>query len=164
MTGIISSRHSIRGLLLPGVSVLPGTGLSGSHPAPRQATLPEPTRSWIFCEPLFEKEIFMKVAITSSGDTLSALVDRRFGRCSFFVFFDTETGETEFLANPNIDHLEGAGVAAVSLVAERGVGKVVSGEFGAKVKTLFDQLQVQLISLPNQNMSIAEVLDMLRKS
>ena len=44
----------------------------------------------------------MKVAITSSGDTLSALVDRRFGRCSFFVFFDTETGETEFLANPNI--------------------------------------------------------------
>ncbi|HNQ37335.1 MAG TPA: NifB/NifX family molybdenum-iron cluster-binding protein [Prolixibacteraceae bacterium] len=105
----------------------------------------------------------MKVAITSSGDQLSALVDRRFGRCNYFVFFDTETGETEILANPHTDHLEGAGVAAVGLVAERGVKKVVSGEFGAKVKSLFDQLQIQLISVPNQEQSVAEIIGLLRK-
>ena len=105
----------------------------------------------------------MKVAVTSSGETPEALVDRRFGRCNYFVFMDTETGEVEFLANPNIDHLEGAGVAAVNLVAERGVEKVVSGEFGAKVKSILDKLKIQLISVPHQELKVADVIALLSK-
>jgi len=33
----------------------------------------------------------MKVAITSSGNTLDALIDPRFGRCAYFIIVDTDT-------------------------------------------------------------------------
>ena len=45
----------------------------------------------------------MKIAITSSGNSPDAIMDSRFGRCKYFVFYDTETGAMEFLPNPNID-------------------------------------------------------------
>ena len=42
----------------------------------------------------------MKIAITSEGNTLSSLIDSRFGRCAFFAIFDTDIQDTEFFPNP----------------------------------------------------------------
>lgn len=105
----------------------------------------------------------MKIAITSTGNMLTSRVDSRFGRCSYFVIYDTETQSVEFLPNPNKDHIEGAGPASVQLVASKGATKVVSGEFGAKVKSVFDQLQIQLIVLPDQSQSINDIIDLLNR-
>ncbi|MFA6334921.1 MAG: NifB/NifX family molybdenum-iron cluster-binding protein [Bacteroidales bacterium] len=103
----------------------------------------------------------MKVAITSTGNSLAAKLDSRFGRCSYFVVYDTETKATEFIPNPNKENIEGAGPASVQLVASRGVKKVVSGEFGAKVKSLFDSLQIQLIVINGQEKTINEIIVLL---
>jgi predicted Fe-Mo cluster-binding NifX family protein len=67
----------------------------------------------------------------------------------------------EFIPNPNKENVEGAGPASVQLVASRGVRKVVSGEFGAKVKSTFDQLQIQLIVLHDQQKKISEIIELL---
>jgi predicted Fe-Mo cluster-binding NifX family protein len=103
----------------------------------------------------------MKVAITSTGNSPDANLDSRFGRCSYFVVYDTESHSTEFIPNPNRESLEGAGPASVQLVASRGVRKVVSGEFGAKVKSIFDSLQIQLIVLDDPQKKIHEIIDLL---
>lgn len=105
----------------------------------------------------------MKVAITSTGNTPDSRLDSRFGRCSWFVIYDTESQSTEFIPNPNKNHVEGAGPASVQLVASRGVKKVVSGEFGAKVKSIFDQLQIQLIVLPDPEKSINDIIELINQ-
>lgn len=105
----------------------------------------------------------MKVAITSTGNSLESKLDSRFGRCSFFVFYDTESESVEFLPNPNKESVEGAGPASVQTVASRGAQKVVSGEFGAKVKAIFDQLQIQLVMVSDTNSTIAQIIEMLKK-
>src|SRR5690554_5265611 len=87
----------------------------------------------------------MKVAITSTGDSLDSKLDERFGRCSFFVVYDTESKSTEFIPNPNKEAENGAGPASVQVVASRNVSKIVSGEFGMKIKSLVDSLQIQMI-------------------
>jgi predicted Fe-Mo cluster-binding NifX family protein len=106
----------------------------------------------------------MKVAITSSANHPQAQIDSRFGRCSFFAIFDTESKSTEFLPNPNRESIEGAGPASVQLLASKGVQKVVSGEFGAKVKSLFDSLKVQLIIVSDSEKTIEQIIEMLEKS
>ncbi len=103
----------------------------------------------------------MKVAITSTGNTPGSFLDSRFGRCAYFVIYDTQSKSIEYIPNPNKDSLEGAGPASVQLVASKGVGKVVSGEFGAKVKSVFDRLQIQLIVIKDQEKTIKEILDLL---
>lgn len=105
----------------------------------------------------------MKVAITSTGNSIDAKIDSRFGRCSFFVVYDTETGATEFIPNPNLESIEGAGPASVQLVASKGVAKVVSGEFGSKVKSIFDQLKIQLIVVNDPSKKISDIIELLNQ-
>lgn len=103
----------------------------------------------------------MKVAITSTGNSLEAKLDSRFGRCSYFVVYDTESHSTEFIPNPNKESIEGAGPASVQLIASRGAGKVVSGEFGAKVKSLFDSLKIKLVILKDTEKNISAIIELL---
>lgn len=103
----------------------------------------------------------MKVAITSTGNSIDSKIDNHFGRCSYFVIYDTISHSIEFIPNPNNENIEGAGTASVQLITSTGAKKVVSGEFGAKVKSLFDSLQIQLVVLNNSEKKIREIIDLL---
>jgi predicted Fe-Mo cluster-binding NifX family protein len=103
----------------------------------------------------------MKVAITSKENNLESKMDERFGRCSYFLIYDTETKGIEFLPNPNKDAQEGAGPASVQLVASRNVQKIISGEFGMKIKSLLDSLKIQMIVIKNPEKRIGEIIEML---
>lgn len=105
----------------------------------------------------------MKVAITSTGDSMDSRLDQRFGRCSFFVIYDTVAKSVEFIPNPNREAQEGAGPASVQMVASRNVEKIISGEFGIKIKSLLDSLQIQMIMIKQPDKSIREIIDMLNK-
>lgn len=102
----------------------------------------------------------MKVAITSVGNTVDSSVDSRFGRCSFFALYDTESGNVEFVENNKKNAIEGAGPAAAQFVASFSVQKVISGEFGQKVKAIFDQLKIQLIVIQDEK-TVADIIKML---
>lgn len=103
----------------------------------------------------------MKVAITATNNHPEATIDARFGRCSFFAIYDTDSKTTEFIVNPNKESVEGAGPASAQLVASRGVKKVVSGEFGTKVKSVFDSLKIQLIVIDDTSKTISEITTLL---
>lgn len=103
----------------------------------------------------------MKVAITSTGNTLESTIDKRFGRCAYFVIYDTENKAMEFIPNPNKAKEEGAGPASVQLVASRNVNKLVSGEFGIKIKPLLDSLKIQMIVIKDPEKTIKDVIEML---
>jgi len=103
----------------------------------------------------------MKIAITSTGNRLESRLDQRFGRCRFFVIYDVESKSLEFIPNPNIDLEEGAGPASVQLLAGRNVKKIVSGEFGQKIKSLLDSLRIQMIVVKDHEKEINEIIDML---
>jgi predicted Fe-Mo cluster-binding NifX family protein len=103
----------------------------------------------------------MKSAITSSGNSLDSTLDQRFGRCNYFVIYDSETQGIEFIPNPNKDAEDGAGLASVQLLASRNVQKIVSGEFGLKIKDLLDSLKIQLILLKEPGKTIQEIITLL---
>ncbi|HNR40769.1 MAG TPA: NifB/NifX family molybdenum-iron cluster-binding protein [Bacteroidales bacterium] len=105
----------------------------------------------------------MKVAITSTGNTTDSKLDQRFGRCSYFVIYDQETGGIEFIPNPGKEASDGAGPAAVQLVASRNVQKIVSGEFGIKIKSLLDSLKIQMIIIRDPDRKIEEIINMLNQ-
>lgn len=104
----------------------------------------------------------MRVAITSTGNSLDSTIDQRFGRCEYFVIFDKETNAIEFLPNPFKGAEEGAGPASVQLIASRNASKIISGEFGIKIKSLLDSLKIQMIVIKEPDKKISEIIEMLK--
>jgi len=72
----------------------------------------------------------MKVAVSSTSGSLEAQVDPRFGRCPYFIIVDTETMEYEAIQNISAGAMSGAGIQAAQMVADKGVGAVITGNVG----------------------------------
>lgn len=102
----------------------------------------------------------MKIAITSEGMSTDSLLDSRFGRCTAFAIYDTETKDLNFIENPNKNADEGAGPASVSVVANQGVKRIISGEFGFKIKGLLNDLKIEMDARKEKE-SIADIIKQL---
>ena len=75
----------------------------------------------------------MKIAITSSGETLDALMDPRFGRAPKFILYDTDSGQFESVDNDqNLNPSQGAGIQSAQTVARLCAEAVISGNCGPK--------------------------------
>lgn len=103
----------------------------------------------------------MKVAITSTGNSPESILDQRFGRCRYFVFYDTVSRETEFIPNPHRDHEERTGQSSVQLMRSNAVQKIVSGEFGIRIKPLLDSLKISMIVMKEPGKKIREIVELL---
>ena len=75
----------------------------------------------------------MKIAITTSGDSLDAAVDPRFGRAKAFILYDTETDEWSVLDNAqNLNAAQGAGIQSATAVVNAGAEAVLTGNCGPR--------------------------------
>ncbi|WP_295445476.1 NifB/NifX family molybdenum-iron cluster-binding protein [uncultured Thiodictyon sp.] len=105
----------------------------------------------------------MKLAISSSGTTLDAAFDARFGRAAAFCVVDSDTGAWSTHANPALSAAGGAGVQAAQLVANLGAQAVVSGAYGPKA---YDTLSAAAITMwlapTNATHSVTEILTLFR--
>ncbi|HOP46595.1 MAG TPA: NifB/NifX family molybdenum-iron cluster-binding protein [Desulfobacteraceae bacterium] len=80
----------------------------------------------------------MKIAVTTSGESLDAPLDPRFGRAKKFLLYDTDSGKFELIDNvQNLNAPQGAGIQAAQNVSRLGAEVVITGNCGPKAyKTL----------------------------
>jgi predicted Fe-Mo cluster-binding NifX family protein len=75
----------------------------------------------------------MKIAFTTSGDSLEAPLDPRFGRAPKFLIYDLDTETFEVFDNQeNLNAAQGAGIQSGESVARLGVKGLVTGHCGPK--------------------------------
>jgi len=71
----------------------------------------------------------MRIAVSTTGPTLDAEVDSRFGRCQYFIIVDPETMEFESLENSSAMAGGGAGISTGQMIAGKGVEVVLTGSW-----------------------------------
>jgi len=89
----------------------------------------------------------MKVAVTSTGESLESQIDMRFGRCAFFVIAeikDKNIKKIRSIANPNVDVGGGAGISAAEIVANEGVEAIITGNVGPRAFGVFSQFGIKV--------------------
>lgn len=89
----------------------------------------------------------MKIAVSSSGNDLSAQVSPVFGRCPYYLFVDTESMEFEAVANPAISAPGGAGIQAAQFVADQGAKAVLTGNVGPNAFNVLQAAGVQVFTV-----------------
>ena len=81
----------------------------------------------------------MKIAVSSTGGSLSAQVSPTFGRCAYFVIVDSGTMKFEVLSNPAEGMMGGAGPEAARQIKEKGCEVVVTGQVGPNAESALKQ-------------------------
>lgn len=75
----------------------------------------------------------MKMVFTTSGQDLTASLDRRFGRAAGFLVYDLDDDTFEVIDNQqNLNAVQGAGIQAAQRVVDTGAEAVVTGNCGPK--------------------------------
>ncbi len=88
----------------------------------------------------------MKIAVSSTGQTLDSAVEARFGRCPFFLIVNAATLEFEAIANANADLGGGAGIQSAQLVAEKGASVLLTGSCGPNALEVFDKAGIKVVT------------------
>ena len=101
----------------------------------------------------------MKIAITSEGNSEKSQFDRKFGRAAWICVFDKANNEIVFVENKNKNLNGGAGTKTAEKIAELGVEKVISGDFGPKAKEMLSKLKIDMIILQRNKSSIEEIIN-----
>ncbi len=87
----------------------------------------------------------MKVAVTSQGKTLDALVDPRFGRAAYILIIDIADDTIEVLDNSeNVNAFKGAGIQAAATVADHGAAMLLTGYCGPKAFQILEAAGVKV--------------------
>ncbi|EOD01357.1 NifB/NifX family molybdenum-iron cluster-binding protein [Caldisalinibacter kiritimatiensis] len=84
----------------------------------------------------------MKICFTSTGETMESKLDPRFGRCKYFIIYDTETKEHKTVENSGAISAHGAGVSAAQQVEEAGVDVVITGKLGPNAMNILSAANI----------------------
>ncbi len=92
----------------------------------------------------------MVIAVPASADKIDALIDERFGRCSFFCFYNTRNGNHIFKKNSIKDGLGGVGLQAAEFLANNGVDEVCAVEVGPKAEGVLKRLKIKIYPIDSR--------------
>jgi predicted Fe-Mo cluster-binding NifX family protein len=103
----------------------------------------------------------MKIALTTSGNDLSAPLDSRFGRAPKFLIYDLEANTFEIVDNEqNLNAAQGAGIQSAQTVARLGVKALITGHCGPKAFVVLRAAEIKIYNTPAA--TVKEALEQYR--
>jgi len=99
----------------------------------------------------------MKIAVSSSGNTLDSQIDPRFGRCVYFLIVDTDDMNFEAFDNESLALGGGAGIQAAQFVASKGAKAILTGNVGPNAAKTLGAAGVEVFV--GQNGTVGEALE-----
>lgn len=72
----------------------------------------------------------MNICITSRGKEKESSIDSRFGRCSYFFLYDTDTSAHRIISNEALKNAGGAGIRSAQLMSDEKIDAVLTGQVG----------------------------------
>jgi len=103
----------------------------------------------------------MKIAVSSTGNSVDSLIDPRFGRCGTFLIVDTETMKAEPIINDGLSAAHGAGIGAAQKVASLGVKAVITGHVGPNAHMALSGAGVDIYTASEG--TVKEAVELLKK-
>ncbi|MCP4547656.1 MAG: dinitrogenase iron-molybdenum cofactor biosynthesis protein [bacterium] len=104
----------------------------------------------------------MKIAITTTGDSLQAPLDMRFGRAVGFLIYDLDKGTAEFVSNSqNLNAAQGAGIQAAQTLVATGAEGLITGHCGPKAFQVLEAAGVAVFNTRAAN--VDEALTLYKK-
>ncbi|MCU0373284.1 MAG: hypothetical protein MUE56_08600 [Ignavibacteria bacterium] len=86
-------------------------------------------------------------AIAVKEADINTKLEECFGKSEYFFIADPENKNFEFVKNPGLDSVKMSGRRAALFLARNKITTVISSNFGASVKKVFDKNKIRLVIL-----------------
>jgi predicted Fe-Mo cluster-binding NifX family protein len=86
----------------------------------------------------------MKIAIPVDNKGLDSNVSASFGRSSYFLIYDTESKESEFIENTAVHSSGGAGIKAAQTIVDSGAKAVLTPRCGQNAAEVLKAAGIEL--------------------
>jgi predicted Fe-Mo cluster-binding NifX family protein len=104
----------------------------------------------------------MKIAISATGKTMDSLLDLRFGRCKYFLIYDTESKKVNAIENKGMSSAGGAGIAAAQQLIDENIDVIITGDLGPNAFELINKTAIKVYK--GKDISIESVLEEYNKN
>ncbi len=101
----------------------------------------------------------MKIAVTSTGNSMDALISEQFGRCQYFIIVDSETMNFEVVTNIGEQMQSGAGPKAAELIINKNVGVLLTGRVGDKAEQALQRGKIKIIDNLKGSLKVKEAVN-----
>ena len=101
----------------------------------------------------------LKIAVTSTGGSMGALVSEQFGRCQYFIIVEPETMKFEAVSNLGEQMQSGAGPKAAELIINKGVRILLTGQVGDKAEHVLKRGGVKIVDGFKGSMKIKDAVE-----
>lgn len=101
----------------------------------------------------------MKIAVTSLGDNLNSNLSEKFGRCPYFIIYNTEDKSFISLQNEGINLQSAAGPKAAETIINENVDVLLTGHIGDKAENVLQRSKIKLVTGYKENLSIMEAIN-----
>ena len=95
----------------------------------------------------------MKIVIAADNADIGSLVSPIFGRCSYFVFVDTDAMKFLAIENPAKQASGGAGIKAAQFVIDKGARAVIAGGVGPNAAKVLKQSDTPIFISQGESVS-----------
>lgn len=86
----------------------------------------------------------MIIGISATGKTLESMMDQRFGRAPYFILIDINTMDYEVIDNGANAPTGGAGITSAQMIADKGVGAIITGNIGPNAMNVLRAAQIDI--------------------
>ena len=90
----------------------------------------------------------MKLFLTASGESMSHIIDTSFGRCNFFLLYETEDDNYEFFENQFQDEQSSVGAAVAQAAIDHGAQAVISVNPGPRAFKVLKEANLEVYHSP----------------
>jgi predicted Fe-Mo cluster-binding NifX family protein len=89
----------------------------------------------------------MKIAIPSTGESLTSPVSDTLGRAPFLIIYDSSYGEYDSIKNPGFQTQDGSGLKTSEIVLKNNVDVLLTKEIGRKSYSALqkEHIKIQLL-------------------
>lgn len=105
----------------------------------------------------------MVLIISAQKPEIDSPIEKRFGRCPWLIWLDTETNQWKALPNPGASKSGGAGVAAAQFVIDQQVSVVISGDFGPNTARAFQAANIEMYLFNNDIFMVQQAIDCFKQ-
>ena len=105
----------------------------------------------------------MKIAIPSTGESLTSPVSNTLGRAPFLIIYDSLNEEYDSFENPGFQIQDGSGLKATDIILQNNVGVLLIREIGRKAYSTLQKEHININLLKAEGTVKSAIKKFLKK-